>query len=247
MTAEAYDSSQVRIFLSDGSDPVIATPAAISKAHPAVASGLAPLPPSGLQLGMPVYAQQTGFPELDNHFFLTGLDEEDETSMSLIGSDTTDSEGAYSAGAELVFYGNYALQSLCLSTFAYNLETPGTVSVGTYCNPKASLPATAGAPGTMTISGYIDVQDSAYPAVYQAVKDGKPRLLSIMLGHGQGELVQVVQFSSMTWDIPMGDGGMAWTATANLKTSPEHVWDDTAAVEAVQSDAPVPAPSEAFA
>ncbi|SCK49030.1 hypothetical protein VAR608DRAFT_4873 [Variovorax sp. HW608] len=224
MVAEAKSSKDVRIYLSDGSAPISVEVTGVSKSRPAVITAASPA--GGWQLGAPVMFQGTGFPELDNHFFTIGSSTGD--SFTATGSDTTDSTGSLSsAGAEVLVYDNTDLTPLCLSSFAYALETPGTVDVGTYCNPSATLPATAGAPGTMTLGGYIDVQDSAYPAVYRAVKDGKTRVLSILLGQGQGELIQAVNFVSMTWDIPMGDGGMAWTATANLKSRPEHVWDDT--------------------
>ena len=224
MVAEAKSSEDLRIYMSDGSTPTVVTPTAISKAKPAVMTAVAPA--GGWQLGAPIYMQGTGFPELDNHFFTAGTAA--TGTVELTGSDTTDSTATLaSTGAEALVYENTALTSLCLSSVAYNIDTPGTVNVGTYCNPKATLPSTAGAPGTMTMAGYIDVQDSAYPAVYKATKDGKERLISIILGKSQGEIVQTATLAGMTWDLPMGDGGMAWTATANLVTDPEHIFETT--------------------
>lgn len=228
MVAEAKSSSDVRIYLSDGTPPEKVTITAVTKAKPAVITvGVADI--SKFALDAPIYIQGSGFAELDNHFFLAGVIDDVGGTVELQGSDTTDSTGTLAPGAEAEVYDNTELTPLCLSLVTYNLETPGTASVGTYCNPKATLPATAGAPGTMTLSGYIDVQDSAYPAVYQGVQDGKDRILSVLLGKGQGELIQEVVLASMTWDIPMGDGGMAWTATATLKTQPEHIFESAPA------------------
>lgn len=236
MVAEAKSSKDVRMYLSDGTAPKAVAVTAATRAAPAVIT-VGPTAIADFALGAPVYFQGTGIPELDNHFFTVGEVEPTAGTFEATGSDTSASTATIAtAGAEVLLYDNTDLTPLCLSSFAYNLETPGTVSVGTYCNPQASLPATAGAPGTMTLSGYIDVQDSAYPAVYKAVKDGKTRVLSILLGQGQGEIIQAVNLSSMTWDIPMGDGGMAWTATANLKTAPEHVWDSSVTLIAPEPD-----------
>ena len=240
MVAEAKSSEDLRIYMSDGTAPAKLTPTTITKAKPAVMTATAP--PGGWLVGAPVYMQGTGFPELDNHFFTVGNPV--TNTVALVGSDTTASTATLATtGAEALVYDSAALTSLCLSSVTYNLETPGTVNVGTYCNPKATLPSTAGAPGTMTLAGYIDVQDSAYPAVYAATKDGQERLISILLGKGQGEIVQTATLAGMTWDLPMGDGGMAWTATANLKTDPEHIFDSTAPVAAKAPPAPTPAPA----
>jgi hypothetical protein len=238
MVAEAKSSKDVRMYLSDGTDPLMVVPTSITRARPAVISAAA-APPGGWLLGAPVTFQGTGFPELDNHYFTIGNPDEVAFTFEAVGSDTTNSTGVLAtAGAEVLMYDNADLTPLCLSSFVYNLEVAGTTNVGTYCNPKATLPATAGAPGTLTIGGYIDVQDSAYPAVYAAVRDGNERVLSILLGQDQGEIIQAVIIASITWDIPMGDGGMAWTATANLKTLPEHVWP-------VEPDVPLAAATSA--
>jgi hypothetical protein len=220
MAAKAKTSSDVRIYLSDGTTPTEIVPTAITSAKPAVVSAVTP--PAD---GAVVYCNDTGFPELDGHFFTTA--NAAAGTFELVGSDTTGSTGVLSGDPTLDAYEAADMQSLCLSALTYNLETPGTVSVGTYCDPKATLPATAGAAGTLTLTGYIDVQDSAYPAVYAAVKDAKERVLTVVLGQEQGEIVQTVIVAGITWDIPMGDGGMAWTATATLTTEPEHVFEVT--------------------
>lgn len=305
MTAEAKSSVGVRMYLSDGSDPVLVSPSAISKTKPAHVTATPPtgvsesidllgftpgtttsfnvsqedlaklsvgfmvtfagfvgdanslngakaitaldtvnntftiadnssamteaslngvtatIPRSVSLNGSVALVQESGFPELDGKYF--SVANATGTGFDLVGSDTSKSaNSAMLTGAKIYIWDGGIMVSLCLSAFAFNSETPGTVSVGTYCDPTASLPAAAVAAGTATFTGYIDVDDPAYPAILQAVEDAKRRVFSIVLPQDQGEIIAPVTFSGITWDIPMGDGGMAFTATAALGSRPVH-------------------------
>lgn len=306
MAAEAKSSVGVRMYLSDGTDPVLVSPSAISKTKPAKVTAAPPTGVSeyidllGITLGATVttynvsqedkakipvgqmvtfagftgdavalngqktvtavddvnntfsvadnsaamvdaslngvtatipravslngsvaLVQESGFPELDGKYF--SVANATGTTFDLVGSDTSKSATeAMQSGAKIYIWDGGIMVSLCLSAFAFNAETPGTVSVGTYCDPTASLPAAAVSAGTATFTGYIDINDPAYPAILQAVDDAKRRVFSIVLPQDQGEIIAPVTFSGITWDIPMGDGGMAFTATAALGSRPVH-------------------------
>lgn len=306
MTAEAKSSVGVRMYLSDGTDPVLVSPTAMSKTKPTKVTAAAPtgvsepidllgmtkgatvtsfnvsqedkakipvgmmvtfagftgdatslngaqavtavddvlntfsiamntqamvdanlngvsatIPRSVSLNGSVALVQDSGFPELDGKYF--SIANATGTDFDLVGSDTSKSAtSAMLSGAKIYIWDGGIMVSLCLSAFAFNSETPGTVSVGTYCDPTASLPAAAVSAGTATFTGYIDVDDPAYPAILQAVEDAKRRVFSIVLPQDQGEIIAPVTFSGITWDIPMGDGGMAFTATAALGSRPVH-------------------------
>lgn len=218
MSGDAIPSTGVRMYLSKGdASPVVVTPTAISKASPAVVTADA----AAVQQGQIVFARATGFPELDNRFFT--VDNPDADTFELKGSDTTNSTGALVASPVLELYEASDLISLCLSTFAFALETPGTIAVGTYCNPAATLPAAATGVGTATLSGWIDVNDPGYKELLLAESDAQRRVFSILLPQGQGEIIAPMIINGITWDIPL-DGGMAFTATATLTGKPRHVF-----------------------
>lgn len=228
MSAEAKSSKGVAMYISTG-DAGVSTvvPTAITKANPAEVTAPAPTGDvTAYALQQVVYARDTGFPELDEKYFtikaLIGT-APDYTGFTLLGANTTDSDGVLSAIAEMDVYDSTDMVKMCLNNFAFNLETPGTTPAGTYCNPTATLPATATGVGTATLGGWIDVSDPAYVELLKAEDDGKKRVFSIVLPQDQGQIVAALYITGITWDIPL-DGGMAFTATGNLAAKPRHLF-----------------------
>jgi hypothetical protein len=224
MAAEAKSSKGVVMYLSMA-DAAMATvvPTAITKAIPTVVTAPAPSGDvTAYAVGQIVLFRDTGFPELDDKLF-TIESVTPPGSFTVLGADTTNSTGVLAADPEVDVYDAADLLKLCLNNFAFNLETPGTIPAGTYCNPTATLPATATAVGTATLGGWIDVDDEAYAELLLAEDDGLERVFSIVLPQGQGEIIAPLTINGVTWDIPL-EGGMAFTANANLAAKPRHLF-----------------------
>jgi hypothetical protein len=227
MSAEAKSSKGVRMYISKGgAAPATVVPTAITKANPAEVTAPDPVG-APYAVGQIVYCRDTGFPELDGKYFtiatLVGT-APDYTGFSLLGANTINSTGTLGANAEMDIIDSADLISMCLNNFAFALETPGTIPAGTYCNPSATLPASSTEPGTVTLGGWIDVDDPAYAELLAAEVDGESRVFSIVLPQDQGEIIAPISvITGITWDIPL-DGGMAFTATGNLAAKPRHLF-----------------------
>lgn len=175
-------------------------------------------------IGQIVTFRDTGLAELDDRFFSLKEVGNPAGTITLLGADTSASTGTFNpATAEMDVYDTANMVSACLNNFAFNLETPGTIAAGTYCNPSATLPSAATSPGTATLGGWIDIADPAYVELLKAVDDGEDRVFSILLPKGQGEIVAPMYFTGITWDIPL-EGGMAFTANATLQAKPKHLF-----------------------
>lgn len=220
MSGDAISSKGVAMYLTKGAaEPTVVEPTAITKAAPAVISAVAP----GAAVGQLVRVNNSGFTSLDGKLFSVSAVDAGAGTFTLLGSDTTDEPGAMSDDAEVEMWDATDLVRLCLTSFTFNPETPGTTSVGTYCNPSATLPAVATSAGTATLGGWIDKDDAGYKELVLAAKDAAQRIFSIVLPQAQGEIVAPISFSNIAWDIPL-DGGMAFTANGALGSAPVHLF-----------------------
>ena len=228
MTAVAKSSEGVAMYLSVGAaTPSTVVPTAITKADPTSVTAPSPVAPaSAFALQQVVFARDTGFPELDDKYFtiasLVGT-APDYTGFTLLGADTTDSLGVLGPTPEMDIYANDDMVKMCLNNFTFNLTAPGTIPAGTYCNPTATLPSTPQGVGTATLIGWIDVDDPAYVELLKAEDDGETRIFTIVLPDGQGQIVAALAITGITWSIPL-EGGMGFTATADLKAKPRHLF-----------------------
>lgn len=161
----------------------------------------------------------TGVPALDGKTFVAGPNTS-ATEIELVGADTTGVTLPSSFSGKAKVYSD--VTCLCLNALAINAETPGTVSVATYCDPTASIPSVVVQAGTMTIGGYVDVNAEDYPALLAAEEDGLQRLIRIELP-ANGFIVAPITISQLTWDLPL-DGAIAFTGTATLGSKPKHLF-----------------------
>jgi len=237
MADSAKSSKGVAMYLSKGgAAPATVKPTAISAADPAEITAPAPTAPAQpYAIGQVVYFRDTSFTELDEKYFTiatlvagTGF---------TVAADTSESTATLGVNAEFDVLANDVLIKMCLNNFAFNLETPGTLPAGTYCNPSATLPATATAVGTATLGGWIDKDDPAYRELLLAEEDGLERVFVIVLPQQQGEIIASLIITGITWDIPL-EGGMAFTATGNLQKKPRHVFTPTTVTVAAPAAAP---------
>lgn len=162
----------------------------------------------------------TGFNEIDGKTFIADVTST-ATSLVLVGADTTGSTGTLTGPtAKAKVYEKTNFTKLCLSAISMATDTPGTVSVGTYCDPTASLPSSATQAGTVSFAGYVDTNAVDYPALLQAAEDGKRRYVRIELPNN-GSIVFPVTISSITWDLPL-DGAVSFSGSGVLGSKPVH-------------------------
>lgn len=217
-------SKGVVMYLSDGTDPLMDPITAVTTGNPTVLTVTQTGTGSGIvTVGSVVQVIDSGYPELDGKYFPVSAVAGDQ--VTLVGADSTGSTGTYRPTAMLKVWSGAAMTKLCLSSFAFNTETPAAVSVGTYCDPSASIPGSVSTAGTVTLGGFIDKDDPGYVEILEAVEDGLERVFSIILPQSQGEIIAPLTLSAVTWDIPLSDGGMAFTATGALGSSPVHRFD----------------------
>jgi hypothetical protein len=224
MSGDAISSKGIQMFLSKGTpDKATVVPTAITKAKPAHVTAPDPgAPVSAYAVGQLVEFHGTGFPELDELLFTVAAPI--AGGFSAFGSDTTASTGSLAAtGATIDVYSASSMLPMCLNNIAFNLTAAGTINVGTYCNPTATMPSTPTGIGTMTLGGWINVADPAYAELLHAVDDGLARIFTITLPQGQGQIISTLILTEVTWALPL-DGGMAYTATGTLTTKPRHLF-----------------------
>jgi len=217
MTAVA--TKGLAIYLHKGGvAPVDLTPTAITSAKPAVVTVAAT---TGITAGDVVKMETTGFKELDGKTFVVGT--VTSTTFELTGSDTTATTGALGANPKAHVYAAKDQIKLCLASIDFSTEAGGSVSVGTFCDPSASIATPATSAGTVTMTGYIDKADLGYDELLKAVDDGVARMLEIVLPQTQGYIVAPVTLSSIGWTTPL-EGAIGFTASGTLGSKPIHVF-----------------------
>lgn len=192
------------------------TPTAITKASPAVAT-LADT--TGIAAGDLIVAEATGFPELDGKTFVAGAVA--ASTVELLGSDTTGSAGSLGATPILNVTSASAQTPMCLATIDPAVEAPGTTSVGTFCDPSATIPAVAQA-GTLTMTGFVELVEY-YEELLKAEADGVERVITITLPQNLGYIIVNAIIGSVGWQLPI-DGAVGFTATGAMTTKPRHVF-----------------------
>ena len=217
MTAVA--TKGLAIYLHKGGvAPVELVPTAISSAKPAVVTVAAT---TGVTAGDVVKMETTGFKELDGKTFVVGT--VTSTTLELLGSDTTATTGTIGGSPKAHVYAAKDQIKLCLSSIDFSTEAGGSVSVGTFCDPSASIATPATTAGTVTMNGYIDKADLGYDELLKAVEDGVARMLEIVLPQSQGYIVAPVTLSSIGWQTPL-EGAIGFTASGTLGSKPVHLF-----------------------
>lgn len=200
-------------YLTKGSQaPVNSVPTAISKAKPAKVTAA-----NTFIGGEVVYCSGTGFPELDGKYFIVGA--QIAASYDLIGSNTTGSTGVLGATPNCAVYAQSGMVKMCLSTVDPAVDAAGTTSVGTFCDPSATVPAIQAA-GTLTMTGFVEDADY-YEELNLAVEDLKERILDIKLPNGLGDIIVPATLSSIGWQLPI-DGGIGFTVSGAMGSNPKH-------------------------
>jgi hypothetical protein len=195
-------------------------PTAITKAKPAVVTVAAA---TGLTKGDVVKLDTTGFKELDGKTFVIGTVDTTANTFELIGADTTASTGVLGANPKAHVYKAADQIKLCLSSIDFSTEQGGSVGVGTFCDPSASIATPPATAGSVTMAGYIDKADLGYGELLKAVEDGASRMLQIVLPQDQGYIVAPLALSSLGWTTPL-EGAIGFTASGSLSSKPVHLF-----------------------
>ena len=217
----ASSSRGISVHLSKGGiTPTESVISAVTAAKPAVVTVAST---TGIVKGDVVQVTGTNIAKIDGKYFIAGTVVGAATNtVELIGADLTGATiPAIPGTAKLRHWPASDFVTLCLSSLAINPETPGTVSVGTFCDPSASLAAVVTSAGTLTLGGYIDDKDLGYAELLLAEIDNTERVLDITLPGTLGHIVAPITVASVVYDLPI-DGGLAFTATASLGSKPVH-------------------------
>ena len=214
----ASNSKNVTICMSTSTASTTVTPTAITAAKPAALTVAA----STVVAGDLVFVDKTGIASLDGKWWIAGTGTT-ATNIELLGSDNTG--GATSVAGGAVFNarsGAGSMECLCLSSFAINRDTPGTISTATFCDPSASVPSVVTQAGTVSIGGYVDVAAADFKAVVAADISGAKHQFRVTMPNN-GYIVFEGVVSGFSYDIPL-DGALAWSATITLSGAPRHLF-----------------------
>lgn len=201
----------------EGTSATALVPTAISSAAPAtvtVANSLAD--------GDLIYCDNTGFTELDGHFFtvenVTGAD------FDLTGSDTSATSDTLAASPSISAYEMTDMQLICASAISIDANVPGNISVATFCNLNASIPSQITDPGNVTLNLFNDPTHAGFIELDKAYSDGATRVFSVVFPSSTGVLAQYVIVSGLTFsDVPL-DGAAAWQATLALSAPLDFIY-----------------------
>jgi hypothetical protein len=219
MTAKS--SKGLTICISKGAaTPLSTVPTAITDVKPAVVTFTTL--PVGIAAGDIVVPKNTGQSSVDGKPWIVGPLTPAGKTITLLGSDNSGGTTTIAAGAKIESYATTDMECLCLSNLSMSVDDPGTVDVGTYCDPSASIPSAAGSAGTIEFAGFVNIADADYQELLTAADDGILRYLRITLP-SNGYFIAPATFSSITWDLPL-DGAIGYSGTAVLGSKLRHVF-----------------------
>lgn len=234
------NTKNVEVYLQIGAQAGLSmVPLTITKASPAVVTVTSIV---GLAKGDVVTFSNTTFSELDGKTFAIGEVNQVANSITVLGSDTTNSEGIIpSVGALVTAIPAGGMVKLCLSSMEIGADTVNTIDVSTYCDTSAQIPGKS-TPGTITLSGYADKDDTGLAEVIKAAEDQQVRAFEIVLPNDNGYIVGQVSLSGLSYGVPI-EGAVTFSVTGTQASKIRWVYGPSAAVVAA-GPAPTPAPVE---
>ena len=189
-------------------------PTGISSAKPAVVTVS-----NSLADGDIIYVTKTGYPEIDGKYFPVGS--ASGTSFELVGSDTTSTTGTLDGSPTVSAYAATDFQEVCASSITVDNNTPGTVSVATFCDLTGTIPSVVTELGNMTLSVFHYVTSEGFKLLDAAAEKGDSRIVKIVFPSNSGTMIVPGTFSSFALvDIPL-DGAAAWEGVLAMSTAPK--------------------------
>ena len=218
MATKASSTAGVEIDLTTGVGTAV-TGLSFTAGKPATLTGTA----LTLAAGDVISISKSGSSKLDGTWIVAATPAPTATAVTLMGSDTTgETAGALPGTAVVTHFAKTDLTGLCLASFDVSVEQPGTLAVGTFCEPSATLPVPATSAGTVAIAGFTDITDAGYLAIMAAAGDNKPHTIRIKLPNN-GFLVMEGQISGLSWQVALNEA-QRWSATITLSKPPVHVF-----------------------
>jgi hypothetical protein len=145
------------------------------------------------------------------------------SAFDLLGCDSTRESAGTAVAGKFDHYDATKMTKLCPSGFTDSVTTPGTVSTATYCDPTQTIPSPVADAGTAELTGYVDICDDDYIALYEAYEMQDQRYLKIDLGDAGGYLIMPVTAVSMQWDLPI-DGAVGYTISFVKGSATKHAF-----------------------
>lgn len=199
-----------------GVTPTQVVPTTVTPGKPTVIDVAAT---TGMAIGDIVKFSGTGYLELDGK---TSVVTAVTTTTFSVPIDSTGSTGTLAGTPKADFHPMTDMCNLCLSAIDVAAGTSNPISVGTFCNPEASIPGNPTA-GTVGFDGYVDVSDPCYAEMIKASEDGLPRDLKIDIPGGNGYLVTTVTVGSVSYTVPL-EGAVGFSFSNTMGSSMKHVF-----------------------
>ena len=209
----AQNTSNVSFYLTTGAGTTYAMGAAPVQGKPTAITATT----SGSADGDIAVCSNTNWSSVDAVHIVDGYS---GSGFNLLGCDSTRETETSKAGNVLLFNAD-DMTKLCPSSWTDTTNAPSTINAGTFCNPSQTIAGSAVDAGSMEISGYLDVCDEDYQALYEAYEYADQRYLRISLGPDQGYLVAPVVAISMNWEIPL-EGAVAYTISFVKNSATKH-------------------------
>jgi hypothetical protein len=202
--------------------PKTLTPTGVTSAKPAV---ITVADTTGVVVGDLITMSGTDDPMLDGKDFIASV--VTPTDITLLGSDTSGAVIALGVAPVLTYNeaslaGTSDMVKLCLATFSRAAGTADTVSVGTTCDPSASIAGPADA-GTISFDGFMDPTEQGYLELMLALESGADQLLMVKLPKNKGSIIYHGTINSYSEDFPLS-GAISFSSGMALKTNPTYVW-----------------------
>lgn len=166
-----------------------------------------------------VPASATGMAGLDGQMFVASG--KDATSFELLGSNADGQTYTPGSTPGLLLYDTSDMVSLCLASLTRNAGTASTTSVGTYCDPTATISSAVVEAGTIDATGYVDVTQPDFQELVKAYDDGDERQFMVVLPGDNGYLLFSGVVTTFDYDIPV-DGALGYNFTITLSGRPVH-------------------------
>lgn len=165
----------------------------------------------------------TGWKSTNGAFILGSYNSDSGT---LLGSNSSYESGSAPTSGSILHYDENEMTQLCPSEITDNSNTPSTINVGTFCKPDQTIASPVVDAGSVELSGYVDICDADYQALYEAYEAMDQRYLKIDLGAAGGYLIMPVTALSMNWSIPL-EGAVGYTISFAKGSATKHAFDAT--------------------
>lgn len=144
----------------------------------------------------------------------------------MLGSNSTYETTSAATTGSLLHFDENEMTKLCPSEITDNSNTPSTINVGTFCTPDQTIASPVVDAGSIELSGYVDICDQDYQALYECYEAKDQRYMRINLGAAGGYLVMPVVALSMNWSIPL-EGAVGYTISFAKGSATKHAFDAT--------------------